>query len=271
MSEHGKIEWPDSTWNAVRGCTKCSPGCKNCYAQTFAEQFRGVVGNPYEQGFDLRLVPEKLTEPLFRTQPRMIFVNSLSDFFHEGIPVECTVWMARVMAIANWHTYQVLTKRSLRMRNLLTSDLRFVANQGHIWWGVSVEDCKYGLLRIEHLRDTPVPVRFLSIEPLLEDLGEINLAGIHLVIVGGESGPKARPMKKEWVVSIRNQCVKAGVPFFLKQWGGTQMKPAGRELDGQSYSAMPARTAAPVMEPADRIAAIAKLKREWLESRRQKS
>ena len=193
MAEASAIEWTDATWNPVRGCTKISPGCKHCYAETFAERFRGVKGHPYEQGFDLRLVPEKLAEPLRWRVPKMIFVNSMSDLFHDGVHDDYIVAVARVMEAARWHTYQVLTKRAGRLRRLLNSALAFAACQRHIWWGVSVEDRKYGVPRIEELRQTEANVRFLSVEPLLEDLGQLNLDGIHWVIVGGESGPAQGP------------------------------------------------------------------------------
>src|SRR5262245_8053973 len=177
MGDKSKIEWTDATWNPVRGCTKISPGCAHCYAETFAERFRGVPGHPYEQGFDLRLVPEKLPEPLRWSRPRMIFVNSMSDLFHKDVPDTYVRMVAEVMRTANWHTYQVLTKRSERMSKLLHTSLRPFADQTHIWWGVSVENRRHGLSRIEHLRESPAAVRFLSIEPLLEDLGDINLSG----------------------------------------------------------------------------------------------
>lgn len=246
MSLNSHIEWTDATWNPVRGCTKISPGCKHCYAEVFAERFRGVKGHPYEQGFDLRLVPEKLGEPFRWRKPKMVFVNSMSDLFHEGIPDSYIEAVASVMVKANWHTYQVLTKRSSRMARLLSSRLQFAASVAHIWWGVSVEDRQYGLARIPHLQSAPAKVRFLSIEPLLEDLGRLDLRGIHWVIVGGESGRGARPMKREWVLSIRDQCVPAGVPFFFKQWGGFQKKRAGRRLDGKTYNEFPQRLQNPV-------------------------
>ena len=239
MSEKSKIEWTDATWNPVRGCTKISPGCKHCYAEVFAERFRGVPGHPYEQGFDLRLVPEKLEEPLKWKAPHLIFVNSMSDLFQPGVPDDYIVKVAKVMNAANWHTFQVLTKRSDRMRDLLNTKLQFAAHQTHIWWGASVEDRKYGLPRIEHLRAADVAVRFLSIEPLLEELGRVNLSGIHWVIVGGESGHGARPMRREWVVSVRRQCREARVPFFFKQWGGVRKSKTGRTLDGRTYDQMP--------------------------------
>ena len=262
MSLNSQIEWTDATWNPVRGCTKISPGCKHCYAETFAERFRGVKGHPYEQGFDLRLVPEKLTEPFAWRSPKLVFVNSMSDLFQDGVSDEYTEAVSQVMATANWHTYQILTKRSERLRDLLSSKLRFAAERENIWWGVSVEDRKYGLPRIEHLRQAPAKVRFLSIEPLLEDIGPINLSGISWVIVGGESGPGARPMEREWVVSIRRQCRIYGVPFFFKQWGGVRKVKHGRELDGRTYDEYPRRVLAPVPDRT-RCAAFAE---DFLES-----
>jgi len=239
MSSKSKIEWTDATWNPVRGCTKISPGCKHCYAETFAERFRGVRNHPYEHGFDLRLVPEKLNEPLNWKKPRMVFVNSMSDLFQDGVPNDYIVKVAQVMKRASWHTYQVLTERSGRLADVLTLDLNFVSRLPNIWWGVSVEDQQYGLPRIDDLRRAPAAVRFLSIEPLLEDLGEFSLDGIHWVIVGGESGPGARPIKKEWVVKIMNQCRQAKVPFFFKQWGGVRKSDTGRLLNGRTFDEMP--------------------------------
>jgi protein gp37 len=241
MSSKSEIEWTDATWNPVRGCTKISPGCKHCYAETFAERFRGVKGHPYEQGFDMRLVPEKLAEPLRWRTPKMIFVNSMSDLFHDHVPDEYIAAVARVMSSANWHTYQVLTKRSQRLRALLNSSLQFAGKQSHIWWGVSVEDRKYGVPRIDDLRAAEAAVRFLSVEPLLEDVGVLNLKGIHWVIVGGESGPKARPMRRDWVVSLRDQCNKEKIAFFFKQWGGVRKSKTGRRLDGRTYDGFPPR------------------------------
>ena len=258
MSLDSAIEWTDATWNPARGCTKISDGCKHCYAETFAERFRGVKGHPYGQGFDLRLVPEKLAEPLRWRAPKMIFVNSMSDLFHENVPEDYIVAGAGVMAAANWHTYQVLTKRSERLRKLLNTSLRFAANQRHIWWGVSAENRKYGLPRIEHLQNTDAAVRFLSVEPLLEDLGKFDLRGIDWVIVGGESGPGARPMKKEWVVSVRDQCRRESVPFFFKQWGGVRKSAAGRKLDGKTYDEFPQRVHHPILAAQDCLALAAK-------------
>ncbi|HTT24548.1 MAG TPA: phage Gp37/Gp68 family protein [Candidatus Sulfotelmatobacter sp.] len=239
MAERSSIEWTDATWNPVRGCTKISPGCKHCYAETFAERFRGVKDHPYEQGFDLRLVPEKLYEPLRWRTPKRVFVNSMSDLFHDGVPDSYIESVVNVMVQADWHTYQILTKRSERMRDLLKTKLRFATSQPHIWWGTSVEDKQYGVPRIEHLRSAPAQVRFLSIEPLLQDLGALKLSGIHWVIVGGESGPGARPMQREWVISVRRQCRKQSVPFFFKQWGGVRKSKNGRTLDGRTYDEMP--------------------------------
>lgn len=239
MSSQSNIEWTDSTWNPVRGCTKLSPGCKHCYAQTFAERFRGVAGHPYELGFDLRTVPERLADPLKWSSPRMIFVNSMSDLFHDGVPEEYIERVCQVMSLAKWHTFQVLTKRSARLSKLLSSRLRRFAEMQHIWWGVSVENRKHGLPRIDDLRNTPAFVRFLSVEPLLEGLGSLNLAGVSWVIVGGESGPGARPIEAEWVRSIRDQCREARVPFFFKQWGGVRKHETGRALDGRLHDGFP--------------------------------
>ena len=239
MAEHSTIEWTDATWNPVRGCTKISPGCTHCYAERFAERFRGVSGHPFEHGFDLRLVPQKLEEPLRWRKPKRVFVNSMSDLFHEGVPDDYIAKVADVMLQADWHTYQILTKRSGRMRDLLKTRLRAAASKPHIWWGVSVEDKKFGVPRIAHLRSSPAAVRFLSVEPLLEDLGSLNLTGIHWVIVGGESGIGAREMERKWVVSIRRQCRAHEIPFFFKQWGGVHKSRAGRTLDGHTYNEMP--------------------------------
>jgi len=239
MSSQSTIEWTDATWNPVRGCTKISPGCKHCYAEVFAERFRGVAGHPYELGFDPRLAPDKLAEPLRWKKPRMIFVNSMSDLFQSTVPDEYIEKVARVMSLANWHVFQVLTKRSQRMKDMLNASLKRYATQRHIWWGVSVEDKKYGVPRIDDLRNTPAQVRFLSIEPLLEDVGTIDLRGISWAIVGGESGARARPVRPEWVRSLRDQCKDAEVPFFFKQWGGRQKKKAGRTLDGKIYDGFP--------------------------------
>lgn len=190
-------------------------------------------------GFDLRLVPEKVAEPFTWSKPQMVFVNSMSDLFHRDVPDEYIEMVANVMAAANWHTYQVLTKRSDRLRDLLQSKLEFAAKLPHIWWGVSVENRKHGLPRIGRLREAKSSMSFLSIEPLLEDLGEFDLTGMDWVIVGGESGAGARPMQVEWVTNIQRQCSQAGVPFFFKQWGGVRKSIAGRKLNGHTYDAVP--------------------------------
>jgi len=263
MSIESAIEWTDATWNPVRGCTKISPGCKHCYAETFAERFRGVKGHPYEQGFDLRLVPQKLAEPLRWRASKMIFVNSMSDLFHDAVPDNYIVAVAQVMVAANWHTYQVLTKRSERLGKLLNTKLRFAAEQRHIWWGVSVEDKQYGLPRVEDLRNTNAEVRFLSVEPLLEDIGRLDLRGIDWMIVGGESGAGARPMKKDWVLPLRDQCKRSGVPFFFKQWGGVRKKKAGRRLDGRTYDEFPKRVRHPVMSTEDCTSAASEIEARY--------
>jgi protein gp37 len=239
MSANSKIEWTDSTWNPMRGCSRVSPGCLHCYAETFAERFRGVKGHPFEFGFDLRLVPEKLGDPIRWSAPRKIFVNSMSDLFHEEVPDDYIEKVCRVMIAANWHTYQILTKRAPRMTQLLQTKLRPAAAAPHIWWGVSVENRPHGLPRIDLLRAAQPQVAFLSIEPLIEDLGSFDLSGIRWVIVGGESGPGARPMRPSWVKSIHAQCQAARVPFFFKQWGGVRKAKAGRDLDGRTYDEFP--------------------------------
>jgi protein gp37 len=255
MSEHSKIEWTDATWNPLRGCTKISPGCKHCYAETFAERFRGVKGHPYEQGFDLRLVPEKLAEPFHWSGPRTVFVNSMSDLFQPGVPDSYIEDVVNVMVEANWHTYQVLTKRSERLRDLLSTRLKLAAKHRHIWWGVSVEDRQYGLPRIEHLRAAPAAVRFLSIEPLLQDLGDFDISGIDWAIVGGESGHGARSMELEWVERILKLCRSQNVDFFFKQWGGVHKSKTGRSLHGKTYDEMPQLTAADIPERKVRVSA----------------
>ncbi len=246
MSEYSKIEWTEATWNPVRGCLKISPGCKHCYAETFAERFRGVGGHPYEHGFDPRLVPNKLLEPLSWAVPKTVFVNSMSDLFQDAVPDEYVAAVAAVMLCTPWHTYQVLTKRADRLQRLLAGNLRAAAEACHIWWGVSVEDRRYGLPRITYLRDSPAQTRFLSVEPLLEDLGAIDLFGIHWVIVGGESGAGARPMKRDWVEAIRRRCRVSNSLFFFKQWGGVRKGRHGRTLNGRTYDEMPSRAVMPV-------------------------
>lgn len=241
MSDSSTIEWTDATWNPVRGCTKISPGCKHCYAKTFAERWRGVSGHAYEHGFDFQLAPHKLNDPLKWTRARRIFVNSMSDLYQDEVPDNYIETVFRVMLAADWHTYQVLTKRAERMKTFgeaYEQQLR-ISHKPHIWLGVSVEDRKYGVPRINLLRNTPAAVRFLSIEPLLEDLGKIDLTGIGWVIVGGESGPGARKMEKSWVNSILRQCREQKVPFFFKQWGGVNKARAGRKLNGREYNEYP--------------------------------
>lgn len=239
MSDGSAIEWTDATWNPVRGCKKVSPGCKHCYAQTFAERWRGLPNHPYEQGFDLRLVPEKLEEPLSWQRPRRVFVNSMSDLFQEDVPVAFIERVFETMSRADWHTFQILTKRAERMREVVRTLPKRLVGRANIWLGVSVEDRKYGIPRIDVLRDVPAAIRFLSIEPLLEDVSNLDLSGIHWVIVGGESGPGARPMEQRWVLSIRDQCRKQLVPFFFKQWGGVQKGKNGRLLAGRTYDEFP--------------------------------
>ena len=255
MSDHSKIEWTDATWNPLRGCTKISPGCKHCYAETFAERFRGVKGHPYEQGFDLRLIPSKLSEPFEWSGPRTVFVNSMSDLFQPEVPDAYIEDVVKVMVEASWHTYQVLTKRSDRLAEMLSGRLKFAASHRHIWWGVSVEDKKYGLPRIEHLREAPAAVRFLSIEPLLEDLGDFDISGIDWAIVGGESGPGARRMEADWVENILKLCGPAHVSFFFKQWGGVQKSKTGRLLHGRTYDDMPERLVSAMPSRKSRIEA----------------
>jgi protein gp37 len=234
MSDHSTIEWTDATWNPMRGCTKISPGCAHCYAETFAERFRGVRGHPFEQGFDLRLVPEALNLPLRWKKSRLIFVNSMSDLFHEGVPDSYIEKVFEVMRQAPQHRFQVLTKRAER----LAAFTQRQAPSPNVWLGVSVESADY-TWRIDHLRRAPAYVRFLSIEPLLGPIPDLDVRGIDWVIVGGESGGKSRPMNPGWVREIRDRCGSDGVPFFFKQWGGFQKKKNGRELDGRTWDEMP--------------------------------
>jgi protein gp37 len=234
MAQKSAIEWTHSTWNPVRGCSKVSPGCKNCYAETFAERWRGVPGHPYEQGFDLRFVPEKLEEPLRWKTPRTIFVNSMSDLFHEEIPLEYIQRVFDVLERAHWHTFQVLTKRSERLVEL-APELPWPQN---VWQGVSVESQSY-VDRVRDLCKVPAAVRFLSLEPLLSAIPALPLDGVDWVIVGGESGRRCRPMKAQWARDIRDQCVRQSVPFFFKQWGGTRPKANGRLLDDRTWDEMP--------------------------------
>lgn len=240
MSAHSEIEWTDSTWNPVTGCTVVSPGCAHCYAKTFAERFRGVPGHPYEQGFDLKLWPERLEVPLKWRTPRRIFVNSMSDLFHPDVPVAFIQQVFETMRQANQHQFQVLTKRPENAR-AVASLLPWPEN---VWLGVSVENQRW-TTRVDELRQIPAAVRFLSCEPLLGPL-QLNLDGIHWVIVGGESGRRARPMRGDWAADIRDQCADASVPFFFKQWGTHDVtgkrvgkKKAGRVLEGETFDEMP--------------------------------
>lgn len=259
MSDQSSIEWTDATWNPVTGCTKVSLGCKHCYAERIAERFRGIPGHPYEQGFDLKLWPERLTLPLHWKEPRRVFVNSMSDLFHQDVTDDFVADVFDVMRRADWHIFQLLTKRSQRMRAWSNAHL---CSQGHapngkhawpdhVWAGVSVETQAY-VGRIRDLQQVPAQIRFLSVEPLLGpvDLDGSLLEGIHWVIVGGESGPCARPMNPAWVYPILEQCRKYGVKFFFKQWGAytpdgrrVGKKVAGRLLNGRTWDEMPAETA----------------------------
>ena len=238
MGTSTPIEWTDATWNPVTGCTKISAGCDNCYAARFSERFRGVPGHPFESGFDLQLRPERLEQPLKWRQPKMIFVNSMSDLFHKGIPFAFIDRVFDTMEQAPWHTFQVLTKRSSRLRDY--ANRRYVNSlaPAHIWLGTSVEDGTKKS-RARHIQQTNATVRFLSVEPLIGPIGEIDLKGIHWVIVGGESGPRARPMLADWAKEVRDQCKVAKVPFFFKQWGGRTPKAGGRLLQGKEWSQLP--------------------------------
>ncbi|HEY9092356.1 phage Gp37/Gp68 family protein [Parasphingorhabdus sp.] len=238
MADKSSIEWTDATWNPVTGCTKITSGCDNCYAYRFAERFRGVPNHPFEQGFDLTLRPGRIEQPLGWRKSRMIFVNSMSDLFHKDVPLRFVDKVFDTMEAADWHIFQLLTKRSSRMRNYLNN--RYLENPppSHIWLGVSVED-KKGAARIEHLRQSKAAVRFLSVEPLIGPVGDINLDGIHWVIAGGESGPGARPMHIDWAREIRDICEEQNVEFFFKQWGGFRPKSGGRELDGREWNGFP--------------------------------
>lgn len=234
MSDRSAIEWTEATWNPVRGCTKVSPGCKHCYAETFAERFRGVPGHPFEQGFDLRLVPAALDLPKRWRRGRLIFVNSMSDLFQEDVPLEFIRSVFAVMRECPQHQFQVLTKRAERLVELAPR-LEWTPN---IWMGVSVESAAYAW-RAQMLQEVDAAIRFLSVEPLLGPIESLPLQRIHWVIVGGESGHRAREMRVEWVRSIRDQCRTAGVPFFFKQWGGVRKSEAGRTLDRREWNEMP--------------------------------
>jgi len=234
MAGKSKIEWTEVTWNPVTGCSKVSPGCKNCYAERFALRLQRM-GNPrYRNGFSVTLHEDLLELPLRWEKPSLIFVNSMSDLFHESVPLDFIRRVFQTMERASWHIFQVLTKRSKRLKELA----RLLPWPENIWIGVSVENSRY-LYRIDDLRAVPAKVRFISCEPLLGPLENLLLDGIHWVIVGGESGPGARPIKKEWVIGIKEKCEQAGIPFFFKQWGGVQKWKNGHSLDGREYRNMP--------------------------------
>lgn len=242
MGDKTAIEWTDATWNPLTGCTKISRGCDNCYAARFAERWRGIEGHPYERGFDLATHEKRLGQPLAWKKRRRIFVNSMSDLFHKKAPVEFVDRVFDTMERADWHTYQLLTKRSSLMKRYLRRRYGKGAAPAHIWCGVSVEDSA-AAVRIRHLQTTPAAVRFLSIEPLLGPVGQIDLDGISWVIVGGESGPGFREMRLEWACDIRDLCAARGVPFFFKQWGGKTPKAGGRLLEGREHNDMPVSAA----------------------------
>ena len=238
MAQKSEIEWTDVTWNPVTGCTKIGPGCDNCYAARFAERWRGIEGHPYEHGFDLRLWPARLNQPTRWRKPRMIFVNSMSDLFHKSVPCEFIDHVFDAMEAADWHVYQVLTKRSSLMRNYVKKRYDSGPVPSHIWLGVSVENAAY-TGRIDHLRQINSEARFISFEPLLGSIGEVDLSGIAWAIVGGESGPRARPMDGVWATDIRYMCKRGDVAFFFKQWGGARPKSGGRILDGEEWNGFP--------------------------------
>ena len=239
MADRSAIEWTDATWNPVTGCTKITSGCDNCYAERFSERFRGVPGHPFQTGFDLTLRPERVRQPLAWKRSRMVFVNSMGDLFHKDVPSRFIDQVFDTMERADWHVFQILTKRSSLMRDYLRLRYQDVSPPSNIWIGVSIED-RRSATRIEQLREAPAAVRFLSIEPLIGSVGSLALERIHWVIAGGESGPKARPMHIDWLRAIRDQCTDQGVAFFFKQWGGLRPKIGGRTLDGREWSEMPA-------------------------------
>jgi protein gp37 len=234
MADHSAIEWTDASWNPVTGCTKVSPGCAHCYAETFAERWRGIPGHAYEQGFDLRLWPDRLTQPFRWRRPRMIFVNSMSDLFHEDVSLDYIQRVFEVMVEADHHTFQILTKRHRRLAQV-SADLPWPPN---VWMGVSIENRRF-VHRADYLRQVPAAVRFISAEPLLGPLEGLDVTGIHWLISGGESGPKHRPVRVEWLRQLRDQCQREDVAFFFKQWGGQRSKAGGRELDGRTWDEMP--------------------------------
>ena len=234
MPSRSTIEWTDMTWNPVTGCTKISPGCKNCYAHRMAHRLHAMGQPRYRNNFDVTLHPDLLEQPLRWAQPRKIFVNSMSDLFHPDVPAEFIQAAFDVMGQAYWHTFQILTKRSDRLVELAGR----LPWHDNVWMGVSVENKDY-TYRIDHLRKVRAAVRFLSVEPLLGPIPKLPLQGIDWVIVGGESGPRCRKIEPQWVRQIRDRCIALGVPFFFKQWGGTRKKSSGRELDGRTWDEMP--------------------------------
>jgi protein gp37 len=238
MAIQTAIEWTDTTWNPVSGCTKIGRGCDHCYAERIAERFRGTPGHPFANGFDLTLRPHKLTEPLSWRRPRRVFVNSMSDLFHKEIPRAFVDRVFDTMEQAHWHQFQVLTKRSSLLRSYVNSRYSGGHAPEHIWLGVSIED-RATLGRLKHLQQARAAVRFVSFEPLLEDLGPVDLSGIHWAIAGGESGAGAREIKAEWVRALRDQCSSANVAFFFKQWGGRTPKAGGNTLDGRRWQQYP--------------------------------
>lgn len=234
MSDRSSIEWTDATWNPITGCTEVSPGCDHCYARVLAERFRGIKGHPYEQGFDLRLWPERLLIPLKWKAPRRIFVNSMSDLFHKNIPDDFIFQIFETMQKADHHVFQILTKRSNRLAKLASK----LPWPPHIWVGVSVETIRYSW-RVDDLRLVPANVRFISAEPLLDSLHDLDLKGIHWLIAGGESGFSHRPCNPQWIRELRDQCQSQNVAFFFKQWGGRTPKANGREIDGRIWDDSP--------------------------------
>ena len=238
MAQTSRIEWTDATWNPITGCTKIGPGCEHCYAQRFAERWRGIEGHPYEQGFDLRLWPSRLSQPSRWKKPRMIFVNSMSDLFHKHVDRKFIDKVFEVMEACDWHVYQILTKRSSLMRNYVRRRYGCCDVPSHIWLGVSVEDAAH-TRRIGHLKQINSEARFVSFEPLLGPIGPVDLSGIAWAIVGGESGPNARTMAPEWVIDLRDRCDQIDVAFFFKQWGGLRPKSGGRLLDGEEWNGFP--------------------------------
>jgi protein gp37 len=238
MAESTQIEWTDATWNPVTGCSKVTPGCDHCYAERFSERFRGVEGHPFENGFDLTMRPARLKQPLQWRQPRRIFVNSMSDLFHKEVPTAFIDSVFDTMEKANWHTYQVLTKRSSLLVRYLCRRYGGLNAPQHIWLGVSIED-ERNATRLQHLKAARASVKFVSFEPLLASVGAIDLKGIDWAIVGGESGPGARHMAEKWALEIRDQCQRDRVAFFFKQWGGLRPKSGGRLLAGREWNEYP--------------------------------